>query len=139
MAFIETYRAVVAPSGCDVLNHMNVSGYFQACSDGVFSLQTNLGLGLSDIRDGRKLSFAVVHAESDFKSEVIAGEVIYMQSGIEKIGGKSIVFRHRLFRAEDDILAFETKFQCVLLDLENRRAVTLPDDVREKAQQFLID
>ena len=125
MAFIETYRTVVAPSDCDVLNHMNVSGYFQACSDGVFSLQTNLGLGLSDIRDGRKLSFAVVHAESDFKSEVMVGEVIYMQSGIEEIGGKSIVFRHRLLRAEDDILAFETKFQCVLLDLENRRAVTI--------------
>ena len=62
MAYVETYRTVVAPSDCDVLNHMNVSGYFQACSDGVFSLQTNLGLGLSDIRDGRKLSFAVVRA-----------------------------------------------------------------------------
>ena len=139
MAFVETYRTVVAPSACDVLNHMNVSGYFQACSDGVFSLQTNLGLGLSDIRDGRKLSFAVVRAESDFKSEVMAGEVIYLQSGIAEIGGKSIVFQHRLFRAEESILAFETIFRCVLLDLENRRAVEVPDDVREKAQQFLIE
>ena len=45
MAFIETYRAVVAPSGCDVLNHMNVSGYFQACSDGVFPFRPILDSG----------------------------------------------------------------------------------------------
>jgi acyl-CoA thioesterase FadM len=117
---------------------MNVSKYFAACSDGVFSMQTNLGLGLSDIRDGRKLSFAVVHAESDFKSEVMVGEVISLQTGFEEIGNKSAVFRHRLIRAEENVLAFETAFRCVLLDLEKRRAAVIPDDVREKAQAFLI-
>jgi acyl-CoA thioesterase FadM len=117
---------------------MNVSKYFAACSDGVFSIQTNLGLGLSDIRDGRKLSFAVVHAESDFKSEVKVGEVISLQTGLEEIGNKSAVFRHRLFCVEGNVLAFETAFRCVLLDLEKRRAAPIPDDVREKARAFLI-
>ncbi len=139
MSFIETFRSVVAPSDCDILGHMNVSRYFAACSDGVFSLQTGLGLGLSDIQAGRKLSFAVVHAESDFKSEVLAGEVIYLLSGIEAIGGKSITFRHRLYRAERTDAAFETLFQCVLLDLETRRSALIPDDVREKAQQYMIE
>ncbi len=139
MSYIETYRSAVAPSDCDVLGHMNASRYFQACSDGMFSFQTQLGLGISDIREGRKLSFAVVRAESDFKSEIMAGEVIYLETGIEEIGGKSIVFRHRLYRAEDKALAFETRFRCVLLDLKNRRAVTVPDDVREKARGYMID
>lgn len=138
MPKLETFRSVVAPSQCDVLGHMNVSHYFAACSDGVFSIQTALGLGLSDIRKGRKLSFAVVHAESDFMSEIHAGEVIYLVSGIEKIGSKSIVFKHKLFKAEKQALAFKTKFQCVLLDLETRRAREIPTDVKEKAQQFLI-
>lgn len=139
MAFLETYRTVVAPSDCDVLGHMNVSRYFQACSDGVFAFQTNLGLGIGDIRDGRKLSFAVVRAESDFKSEVLAGEAVYLQTGIVEIGGKSVLFRHRLIRAEEDVVAFETNFRCVMFDLENRRAVEIPDDVRAKAQAYLIE
>lgn len=138
MTFVETFRSVVAPADCDVLGHMNVSRYFAACSDGVFSFQTMLGLGLSEIRSGRKLSFAVVHAESDFLSEVHAGEVIYLMTGIEKIGGKSVVFRHRLFKAESGILAFETKFQCVMLDLEARKGAEIPEDVREKAKAFLV-
>ena len=138
MPFVETFRSVVDPADCDVLGHMNVSLYFAACSDGVFSFQTSLGLGISDIRTGRQLSFAVVHAESDFKSELHAGEVIYLMTAIEKIGGKSIVFRHNLHRGETGAIAFTTRFQCVLLDLHNRKAVTIPDDVRDKAAPYLL-
>jgi hypothetical protein len=45
---------------------MNVSRYFAAVSDGVSAFQTMLGLGPTDIREGRQLSFADVQAESDF-------------------------------------------------------------------------
>ena len=134
MPDVETFRSAVAPSDCDVLGHMNVSRYFAACSDGVFSFQTMLGLGIGDIRGGRKLSFAVVHAESDFLSEIHAGEVIYLKTGIERI-----VFRHRLYKAESGTLAFETKFQCVMLDLDARKGAEIPADVRRKAQDYLVD
>jgi len=137
MEFVETFRSVVAPSECDHLGHMNVSGYFTACSDAVIAIQSSFGLPPSDLRDGRKLSFAVVRAESDFKLEVKAGEAIYMQTGLEEIGNKSIVFRHRLKRSEDDVVVFETIFRCVLLDLEHRRAAVIPDDVRSKAEALL--
>ena len=138
MPLVETNRTVVTPADCDVLGHMNVSRYFAVCGDGVFSLQTDLGIGLSDIRDGRKLSFAVVRAESDFMAEVHAGDVIYLMTGIESIGGKSVVFRHQLFKADAGVMAFETRFKCVMLDLQNRRAVDIPDDVRDKARAFLL-
>lgn len=139
MAFVETHRSVVAPSDCDILGHMNVSCYFAAVSDGMFAFQTNLGLGLTDIREGRKLSFAVVRAESDFRAEILAGTVIVLESGIEAIGGKSARFRHRLTRGEDGALAFETLFHCVLLDLTTRRATAVPDDIREKAKPYMVD
>ncbi len=137
MRFVETFRSVVDPSDCDHLGHMNVSRYFKAVSDGMCSFQTNLGLGPSDIRSGRKLSFAVVRAESDFKSEIVEGEVIALQTTIAEVGNKSAVFHHRMIRVEDNSVAFETIFRCVLLDLENRKASVIPDDVRQKAGQFL--
>lgn len=137
MRFVETYRSVVAPADCDQLGHMNVSKYFAACGDGVLTFQTALGLSPSDLRDGRRLSFAVVRAESDFYSELVAGDVIYLQTGLEEIGGKSAVFRQQLLRAEDDVVVFATSMRCVLLDLKNRRAVEIPFAVRERAQEFL--
>ena len=138
MSYVETYRATVAPSDCDVLGHMNVSRYFAACADGVFSLQTSLGLGLDDLTSGRQLSFAVVHAESDFKAEVHVGSVIYLLPGMAEVGDKSILFHHRLFKADGDVLAFETRFKCVLLDLVERKARSLPPDIREQTEKFLV-
>jgi acyl-CoA thioesterase FadM len=42
-AFVETYRATVAPAHCDHLGHMNVQHYFAAASDGMFAILIRLG------------------------------------------------------------------------------------------------
>ncbi|MBS9719028.1 acyl-CoA thioesterase [Pseudohalocynthiibacter aestuariivivens] len=137
MPAMDSFRSVVDPADCDFLGHMNVSRYFAACSDGVFAIQSDMGLTANDMRTGRRLSFAVVNAQSDFRAELSAGDVIRLETSIVVIGSKSMTFRHRLFRADGDTLAFETEFKCVMLSLETRRAAEIPEDVREKATQWL--
>jgi len=131
-----SFRSVVDPSDCDFLGHMNVSQYFAACSDGVFAIQSEMGLTANDMRDGRRLSFAVVNAQSDFRAELSAGDAIRLETSVIDIGSKSMTFRHRLIRSEGETVAFETVFKCVLLSLETRRAAEIPDDVRETAAQW---
>ena len=132
-----TFRSVVDPADCDFLGHMNVSRYFAACSDGVFAIQSEMGLTASDMRKGRRLSFAVVHAISDFKAELSAGDAIHLETSVTAIGSKSITFKHRLIRSEDDAVAFETTFKCVMLYLATRRAIEIPDEIRQKAETWL--
>ncbi len=139
MAKFVSYRSIVDPSDCDFLGHMNVSRYFAACSDGVLATQSELGLTATDLRNGRRLSFAVVNAVSDFKAELSAGAAIYLETDIVALGSKSISFCHQLYRAEDQKLSFESVFKCVLLSLESRRAVEIPEDVRAKAAEWLAD
>jgi acyl-CoA thioester hydrolase len=138
MTSMVSFRSVVDPADCDFLGHMNVSRYFAACSDGVFAIQSEMGLTAKDMRKGRRLSFAVVHAESDFKAELSAGDAIRLETEIMAIGSKSVTFRHRLIRAEDDAITFETLFKCVMLNLETRGAAPIPDAVREKAEAWLV-
>jgi len=138
MTAMISFRSMVDPTDCDFLGHMNVSRYFSACSDGVFAIQCEMGLTAKDMRHGRRLSFAVVHAESDFKAELSAGDAIRLETSVTKIGTKSITFRHSLIRSEDDAVAFESEFKCVMLDLVTRKAAKIPDDVREKAAAWLI-
>jgi acyl-CoA thioester hydrolase len=133
-----SFRSVVDPSDCDFLGHMNVSKYFAACSDGIFAIQSEMGLTARDMRSGRRLSFAVVHAESEFRSELSAGDAIRLETGILEIGSKSMTFRHRLIRSEDDAIAFQTRFKCVMLNLETRRAEAVPDAVREAAARWIL-
>jgi acyl-CoA thioester hydrolase len=137
MPALISFRSVVDPADCDFLGHMNVSRYFAACSDGVFAIQSEMGLTANDMRSGRRLSFAVVNAQCDFHAELSAGDALRLETSIVAIGSKSMTFRHQLFRADGDIKAFETEFKCVMLSLETRRAADIPDDVREKALEWL--
>lgn len=138
MPAIETYRAVVMPADCDALGHMNVAQYFSACSQGVFAIQTALGLPPGQLREPGGRSFVVMHAESDFRAETLAGDVIYLMTEIEHIGGATVTFKHRLYSAEaPDKPVFEAAFDCVLMDLDTRKAVGIPKDIRTAAAAYL--
>lgn len=137
MPTTETFRSTVEPKDCDALGHMNVSRYFVACSVAVANFQTLLGLTAKDLREGRKLSFAVVHLEADFLAELEVGESIYMTTDVKAIGTKSMTVHHRLFQTADDKLCFESVAKLALLSFETRKSVVIPDDVRATAQRFL--
>jgi acyl-CoA thioesterase FadM len=136
--FVTTFQGAVAPWQCDALGHMNVQHYFAAVGDGMFHMQTHLGLGARAMGE-RKLSFAVVHAETDFVAELVPGDVIRLESAIAGVSEKMGHFLHRLVREEDGKLAMRTQFHCVMLDLSTRKATRVPDDIREAAERFLVD
>ncbi len=137
MSAMVSFRSVVDPSDCDFLGHMNVSRYFAACSDGIFAIQSEMGLTANDMRSGRQLSFAVVNAQSDFRAELSAGDAIKLETSVIEIGSKSMTFRHQLIRSEGDVVAFETVFKCVMLSLETRRAAIIPEEIRDNAMKWL--
>lgn len=134
--FVETYRATVAPADCDHLGHMNVQHHFAAVSDGMFGLMVRLGLGPDEIRT-RRISFAVVPAETDFHGELLAGDVVVLESAVVKLGEKSATFQHRLKNAATGGVAMSTASKCVLLDLDKRQATAIPDDIRAAAAQLI--
>lgn len=128
----ETYRSIVRPEDCDALGHMNVQHYFGAVSSGMFVMMEWLGLSRQEI-DRRRLSFAVVRAETDFRRELYAGESMALESTISQMGEKVVVFHHRLRNLTTGEVAMATDYKCVLLDLDCRRSIILPDDVRAAA------
>jgi acyl-CoA thioester hydrolase len=136
--YMESFRAAVAPADCDHLGHMNVQHYFRAVSDGMFAVMLRIGLTPEEIRL-RKLSFAVVRAETEFHRELHAGDVIALESTILRVGGKSAVFHHRLTNVATQVVAMSTEFSCVLLDLDSRRATPIPEDIRSAIGQAFPD
>ena len=71
--YLRTLTTVVRAEDCDALGHMNVQHYFRAVSDGMFVLMERLGLSRGEIAR-RRISFAVVRAETDFRRELHAGD-----------------------------------------------------------------
>ncbi|MCG6877415.1 MAG: acyl-CoA thioesterase [Betaproteobacteria bacterium] len=136
--YVETFRGTVAPADCDHLGHMNVQHYFRAVSDGMFAVMVHLGLTPEEIRR-RKLSFAVVRAETEFHRELHAGDIVALESTVLKVGEKSATFHHRLRNAATRDLAMSTEFKCVLLDLDRRQATVVPEDIRNAVAKVFPD
>ena len=122
-------QVVIGSSDCDALGHMNVSRYFALCNQAGFAMQTAIGWPPGAENAGRRYSFAVVHSESDFLAEVHAGEALVVQTGIAEIGNKTADFDNRIAR-KDGTPVFRSVWKSVLMDLDTRRAVIIPEDLR---------
>jgi len=61
-----------------------------------------------------------------------------METGVSEIGNKTATFHNRLFTVEFDTQSFDTHFKCVLMNLDTRRAVEIPDDIRSKLEAYRV-
>jgi acyl-CoA thioester hydrolase len=137
MTLVHELRVTVGSSDCDVLGHMNVARYFALCNQCGSALQAAIGWVPGQERDGSRLSFAVVRSESDFKSEVMEGEMLTVRSDLLRLGNKSASFRNRIARA-DGTEVFHSVWHTVCLNLETRRAAPIPPALRTALTAFLL-
>ncbi|MGQ3032069.1 MAG: acyl-CoA thioesterase, partial [Ferrovibrionaceae bacterium] len=79
-----------------------------------------------------------VNQTIDFKNELLAGDLVVMKSGVAAVGKKSITVFHKLINAETGAISMTAQVTGVLMDLETRKAVPVPDDVRTKAERLMV-
>ncbi|MCB1364315.1 MAG: thioesterase family protein [Rhodobacteraceae bacterium] len=133
---MEPMRFVVGTRDCDELGHLNVSGYVYYCNRAGMALIEAMGWPPGQANRGRRYSFAAVHMVSDYLAELHEGEEIAVHVGISLIGTKSATFDNTITRA-DGAVVFRSAWKSALMDLDSRRAVTIPDDLRAAMQPHL--
>lgn len=133
---MQTLRMVVQAWHCDHIGHLNAGLYMQWLGDGAFSLFSEHGL---DGETTRKLgiNMAAVRAEIDFKRELKPGDTVVMDTDLQELNAKTAVFRHRLSRLGDDVLAMDAKLITVCLDLNTRKARAFPQEIAARLAPLL--
>lgn len=127
--YVETYRAAVAPWQCDHLGHMNAQYYYGAVGDAMFAIMSEIALTPQAVRD-RHMSFAAVHTEGNFIRELRPGDLYSMRSTVLEIGRSSALFHHVMESQPGGGRAFDANLKAVLLNLQTRKSVEIPDDIR---------
>lgn len=127
---MQTLRRPVAPRDCDILGHMNVAAYIDAVSDAMFTIQGAAGLDRAAVATGRR-SFVAARVEADYRAELLAGDVFTVETRVLHVGTKSARFAHRMTRLPDGATVFEAENVSVYFDLDTRRALAIPDDLRQ--------
>jgi acyl-CoA thioester hydrolase len=63
---------------------------------------------------------------------VLVGALVHIECNVEKLGNKSIRYKQVMYLSDTGEQAAQNLATSVLFDMQNRCAITLPDNFREK-------
>jgi acyl-CoA thioester hydrolase len=127
-----TYRGIVYPWHCDHMGHMNVMWYSCKFDEACWQLLSMLGLQPSRFaQDGTGM--AAVEQHIQYKRELHAGDAVTIESALLEVKDKSIHMLHKMVHDGSGEVVATTVAIGVHIDARVRKAVRLPDDVRQRA------
>lgn len=81
------------------------------------------------IRD-RRLGFPTVAIESEFTAPLEYGDVAVVELAVQSVGSSSVRIRYTIRRKRDGAPSFSALITNVLMDLDTRRPVPLPSELK---------
>jgi acyl-CoA thioester hydrolase len=129
------HQAVAHPWLCDIFGHMTTRFYMAIFDDSSYCFVHHL-FGWNGARDG-DLGWIDVKHTIEYKNEVKAGDLLEVRARLLKVGGKSMTVSYEMIKLASGEIAATLESVMVLFDLNKRRATTIPDDLRNKAQRQL--
>lgn len=132
--YVETLRLMTQAWQCDHLGHVNVSFYVGWLGDAAFAIGAMHGMP-RERAAAENVGTAAVRMEIDYQAELRGGDMVRMETNVESIGERKIVFRHRLVRVGDEKQAMSARLTGVCIDLVQRRSRAFPPDFVERVAE----
>ena len=134
---ISVHKNIAHPWQCDILGHMTTRFYMAMFDDASYHFLHHL-FGWNGARNETgELGWVDVRHTIDYKAEVDAGDLLEVRAELIKVGGKSMTVSYEMINLGSGKTAATLKGVMVLFDLKNRCGVTIPDDLRNNAQQHV--
>ena len=83
----------------------------------------------------RRLGFPTVNVRAEFCAPFVYGDEASVEVWVSRIGRTSATFEYRLRRASDMTLCASATHVQVSMNIESRRAVPVPEDLRRAFEQ----
>jgi 4-hydroxybenzoyl-CoA thioesterase len=84
---------------------------------------------------GRRLGFPTVNVRAEFFAPLVYGDEASVEVWVSRVGTSSATFEYRLRRAADGRECASATLVQVAMSLDERRAVTVPEDLRRAFEQ----
>ena len=135
---IVVQKGVAHPWMCDVIGHMTTRHYVAMFDDAAYHLLYAVfgWAGASD-PDG-KMGWSDARHIIEYKTEVLAGDVLAVRAGLTRVGTKSITIFYEMANLGKNEIAATLECVCVLIDLEARKSIELSEDLREIASKYVL-
>lgn len=131
-----TYSGVVHRWMCDHYGHMNVRWYAHVFDDAGFVLWPSIGITTQDFV-AAKTHTVVAKTETDFRAELLAGQIIAVRSHFVRVGNKSVEYQQQLVDLETDEEHATQRVVEVFFDPDTRTSVAIPPTIRARLEASL--
>jgi acyl-CoA thioester hydrolase len=132
-----TYRGTVYPWHCDHVGHMNVMWYVGKFDEATWNFFAELGLPPGYFRQ-HHCGMAAVQQNITYKRELMAGDSVFVMTGLIEMRGKVLRFTHEMMNNETGEMAAMCELTGVHMDRKTRKASPFPADIIAKAQERII-
>jgi len=82
---------------------------------------------INELRRG----FPTVAIQSEFSAPLCYGDIALVKLSISKVGRSSATFNYEIRRKQDSKLCFTAQITKVFMDLDSKKVLTIPDDMRD--------
>jgi len=124
-----TYLGVVHPWLCDSMGHLNVRHYVGMFDDANTHFLASLGWDPQSARSTGQ-GWADVRGEIDYLTEVVAGSLVEIRSGVAAVGKKSLTVESQMLGRPSGEIHARMRSVMVHFDLGARKAISLPSELR---------
>lgn len=132
-----TGRGAVMAWQVDEHGRMAMRHYVAQVTNAVGHMRKALGLDREHLVEHRWGSAALEY-RIDYLGELRAGDIVSLHSGVLDVGAKTFRYGHRLTNeGTGETCALYDVVAC-MFDLEKRRAMPIPDFVRERAEACIV-
>ena len=134
---ISVHKGIAHPWQCDIMGHMTTRFYTAMFDDSSYHFLHHL-FGWSGAQDPEgNHGWVDVRHTTNYQAEVSAGDLLEVRAELSKVGGKSMTISFEMINLSKNEVAATLDSVVVLFDLERRCAVTIPDGLRETAQEHV--
>ncbi|MEP0944639.1 MAG: thioesterase family protein [Rhizobiaceae bacterium] len=131
---VVSHRSVITPQECDQDGRLLDQYHIARFSDAASHLWHHLGVTRAWMRDNNLGTVAVEMKASRHKHTRV-GTMIEVVTWLEALGNKTFSFRHQISDMASGETLYSGAVTALLMDLTKRRAVPLPDVLREQFNQ----
>ncbi len=137
-ATFESGHGAVNHWECHAFGHMSARFYAARASDCAAHMRFQLGLGRAVLEERRWGSTALEH-HLGLRRQLFAGDVVAITTGFREVGNKTFRFVHRFTDLESGEVTATLRVLSCLLDLERRKALVIPDEVRARIAERITE